>query len=150
MGISDQIIKQIQKALNEGISKDNLEKTGKEVAESIKKRTRLGRSVEKTGNQATKLEPLSAKYKKQRSGLKKKGKLSSQTTPAKSNLTKSGEMVDNIKSKANQNGFEIYIEGRENREKARYVQEKRPFMNLAKFEIKLIIENIINRIRRTK
>lgn len=149
MGISDDIINQIQNALNAGISKDNLKQTAKELAESIQKRTRLGKSVKKDGASLSQLEPLDNKYKIKRKKLQKQGKLSNKTKPAKSNLTKSGEMLDNINSRATNESFEVYIDGNNNKEKAKYVQVKRPFMNIAKFEIKFIIENIIDRIRRS-
>lgn len=151
MGISDDIIKQIESALQAGVSKDNLRKTAKETTENIKKRTRLGRGVEKDGDRLSRLEPLEDSYKRQRRNLRKKGKLSSQTAPAKSNLTKSGEMLDDLTYKVRQDGFEIGFKSRENEKKAEYVHKNgRKFMFLSKFELKLIIEGIIDRIRRSK
>lgn len=150
MGISDDIINQIQRALNAGISGNSLKDIAKDTAKSVQTRSRLGKSVVKDGANVSRLEQLKPTYKKQRKGLKKGGKLSNKTTPNKSNLTKSGSMLNNIKSRTTTNGFEIYINGEKNQEKAKYVQKNRPFMFLAKFEIKLIIESIIDRIRRSK
>lgn len=149
MGISDQIIKQIKNALDAGLDKGKIKKSADIIAESVKKRSRLGKSVEKDGDTLKPLKKLSDDYKRQRAGLKKRGKLSSNTTPAKTNLTKSGEMIDGIYAKATNGGFEIKVADKD-KEKATYVSKDRPFMHLAQFEIKLLIEDIIARIRRAK
>lgn len=147
MGISDDIIKQIQDAVNGAIQPNTLRVAASELVQSIKKRTRLGKGLQKDGDSLQSLTPLVSSYKKQRKRLN----LSSETTPAKSNLTQTGKMVDNIDFKVTSTGFEVFIKGQENNKKAEYVSKKRPFMFLAKFEIKVLIENLVaGIIRATK
>ena len=146
MGISDDIIKQIEAALGKGINPKNLSITARKTANSIKKRTRLGKGVKQDGAKLNKLDPLTPTYKKQR----KKLKLSSDTTPAKSNLTKSGSMLNDIKTKTTSSGFEIFFGSDKNKEKAEGLGKKRPFFFISSFELKLIIEDILSRITRGK
>lgn len=80
--IMDELLRQAEESLND---------LGNEAAQLIKKRTRLGYGVSEVGGTKEKLEPLSEPYKKQR-----KGKISGPTTPAKSNLTYSGELLDDL------------------------------------------------------
>lgn len=148
MSLSKDIKNILDQVLDASINKKDLEVSAEKLKNSIQTRTRLGKSVEKTGQRLKSLKPLDPKYKKQRKQLRKKGILSSETSPAKSNLTKSGDMVDSIKViKVTDNDFEISVTGRENKIKAENVQKDRPFMNIARFEIKEFVEDIINRAR---
>ena len=72
------------------------------------KRSRLGKSVEKDGDTLKPLKKLSDDYKRQRAGLKTR-KIIKQHYPSKTNLTKSGEMIDGIYAKATNGGFEIKV-----------------------------------------
>ena len=129
---------------------------GKIMKDTIKKRTRLGFGVEANEGTKGKLKPLSPLYKKQR----KKLKLSSETSPSKSNLTLSGSMLDNLDSKVNQQQLKIRVrpKGRDrkgvgNKQKAGWVSVVRPFLYLSKPEIKRIkkylseeIDNIVKKL----
>ncbi len=118
-----------------------MSKVGKELAQTVKRRTRRGFGVEQQGGSSTKLKKLSQPYKKQRKSLKRKGVLSSETTPAKSNLTKTGKLLDSIKGEGKKGEARIYIDGRENVKKAQdQAQVGREFMNLNKAEIKDAID----------
>ena len=118
------------------------------IAERSKKRSRLGKSVEKDDDTLKPLKKLSDDYKRQRAGLKKRGKLSNNTTQQKPTLTKSGEMIDGIYAKATNSGFEIKVADKDKKRPLTF-QRIDP-MHLAQFEIKLLIEDIIARIRRAK
>ena len=110
-----------------------MDKMGKELAQTVKTRTRKGFGVDQTGGRSKRLTKLSKPYKKERKGLQSRGKLSSETSPTKSNLTKSGELLDSIKGEGKRGEARIYIDGRNlNNKKAAQDQEQvgRKFMNL--------------------
>lgn len=118
-----------------------MKKVAKQTAETVKKRTRRGFGVETTGGSSKRLKKLSDGYKKTRRGLSKRGDLSQNTTPAKSNLTKSGEMLDAVKGEGTTRQARIYIDGSRNKKKAQdQVEQGREFMNLNRAEIKDIID----------
>lgn len=141
-------LKQLQNKLSaiikDSITTDLMREIVNTSAENVKTRTRRGFGVKKEGDRAEKLKGISESYKKQRRRLKKQGKLSSDTSPAKSNLTRSGEMVNNVKGKVESSTKgTILIDGDKNRNKAKYqAEEGRTFMNLSKAEIK-DIEKVI-------
>jgi hypothetical protein len=107
----------------------------KEIPMQIEKRTRLGKGVSDTG-ELIKLNPLSEGYVKQR----KKGKLSSLTSPKKSNLTRTGEMLSSIFGIRRGTIFTFFFggtreDGESNNNVARYAREKgRPFFDLSTSE----------------
>jgi hypothetical protein len=152
----------LEKAISKTIAKKNLQQWAKEGAKDIQVRTQLGKGVKGTGFSLQDHPELSEGYINKRIELKAKGKLSSFTSPKKSNLTKSGALMKSIDGRSSGNGkFEIYL--RENRssedgisnsnlEKALRTGNygpkghapKRPFFFLSKLDIK----RINNKIRR--
>ena len=109
-------------------------KIGQKASEMVKERTRSGLGVRKNNAPEKPLKALSPRYIKRRQALQAKGKLSRETTPSKSNLTKTGDMLDDIKYKSDANSATIFV-GDANREKAARGKKDRPFMNLSKKEI---------------
>jgi hypothetical protein len=108
-------IEKLQKDLKEKytINQSEMEKIAEDMANKIKVRTRLGYDVDRS-----KLPPIkSEKYKKKRANYKKKGKLSDQTTPGRSNLTFTGQLLDSLygKSYAN-NTFTIELKEKRDNE----------------------------------
>ena len=91
-------IGRIQKVINEATKdKDVLKAIGNEAIMLIVKRTRLGYGVAENFGVKERLKsmkPHSEKYQIWRK--KNKAKLSPMTTPARQNLTMSGEMLDNM------------------------------------------------------
>lgn len=138
-----------------------------ELADQIRKRTRLGFGVDENGKQ-TKLKPLAESYRLQRRGElafftdeygnkipyepETKPYLSPYTTPAKSNLTKTGELLDSIRGKA-QNGI-IFIsleglrkDGYSNEEIGDFVQSQgRRFLDLTKGEKEELARKVKDKI----
>lgn len=124
-----------------------------EIPEQIQRRTRLGKGVDDGGGNS-KLDPLSEKYVERRKVLKKKGELSSETTPKKSNATLSGQMLSSIiGSKTSWSTFTFTFkpqrkDGKSNLDIARWFQEKgRVFFKLSNSERKQFerkIAKIIN------
>lgn len=146
--------------------KKHLPKVAEMMEADILKRTRLGYGVDKNYGSKEALAKLADSYKAQRRRLKKSGKLSSKTSVSKSNLTKSGSMLDSLNSKIDKNKMQITVkpegidkDGVSNRDKARWAQEgstnrpKRPFLYLSTPEIKRIreflrkeLDKIINKL----
>jgi hypothetical protein len=112
------------------------------LIEKIRIRTQLGYGVDKHLSEKTKLKPLSKKYIEQRKVM---SYLSGMTTPKKSNLTRTGSMLDSLKVKSMSNkairigptGSEMF--GVSTSSKA-YFQEKmgRIFLRLSSQEVKQV------------
>ena len=83
-----------------------------EYADRIRRRTRLGWGIKdgERGNKRERLKPLSERYKK----IRKRTNLSSKTTAGRSNLTRTGKLLDSIKGFAR--GKKIVFEITENRD----------------------------------
>jgi phage gpG-like protein len=115
------------------------------AVELIRKRTRLGYSVEKNGGTKKKLKALSSEYVEFR---KKNKKLSGKTRSKKSNLTFTGDMLDDLEIVNTSNGHcEIGFKSSESQEKAKWVSKNRPFLHLSKSEIKQLIQDLNARIK---
>ncbi len=136
MATMEQFQKDFEKMRNKLLkdlkSKETMKALGEATAKDIQKRTTAGYGVKANDKGKTKLDKLSTGYKKQR----KKMQLSSNTSPAKSNLHQTGKMVDSIKSETTKEGFKISATGSHNKDKAGWVSKKRPFLHMSKPEIK--------------
>ena len=131
--------KQLDELMRKVIARRNLDAVGEMVADQIRKRTRLGYGVEDDGKSQKKLKKLSNGYKDWRK--KNRRALSGDTTPARSNLTQTGDMLDSIEHKVQGDSVEISVNGRFNQDKARWVTEGgRPFMNLSKAERNMVAD----------
>lgn len=118
-----------------------------DVADAGKKeiveRTKKGSGVNKNEGKKVKLAALDPNYIKARKRLKKQGALSSDTSPSKSNLTRSGKMLSSVKTSAENKKAQIYIAGSENNRKAAQQEAQgRKFLKLSKGEVKKLL-NII-------
>jgi len=104
------------------------------VPSIIKKRTQLGYGVPSEGAGNTKLKSLSAKYIIFRQ-KNKAGNLSSNTTPKRSNLTLTGDMLNSIVGVQNGLRFTFFFSTPESDKKARLNRENgRRFFDLSKSE----------------
>jgi len=112
---ADDTLKLVNRAIAKGIgntiSKKNMAKYGNSLADDIKKRTRLGKGVKENFGKTHKLKPLTSNdYVEQRYDDKEAGRLSPYTSPERSNLTRTGQLLDSIRSKViSDNKFEIYV-----------------------------------------
>jgi hypothetical protein len=143
LGDIDKIVKQ---ALE---SKQVLDAIGKSIAESIPKRTRLGRGVQENDGPAVPLKKLQPKTKTNRKLLKEKGELKSElTSPAKSNLTQTGQMLESIVHKVPTKGkLTIEFDNPEAREKAFNVQRNNKgfsFFKVSKAELNRALKEATN------
>ena len=153
--------------LNELAEEKNMMLIGEYAKELIKKRTRLGYGVEKTGDERKKLKALSDSYIDQRKAMiwaiipvkpLSSPKLSPSTSPTKSNLTKSGSMLDSM-SVTSSNG-KVRIAPQGSRSDSRFSNEEiaslvtkqgRPFNNLAKGDLKQLrdfVSSLLNTLSR--
>lgn len=140
--------KQVDSALRYTLNKQTFSEIGKMTADSIKNRTRLGKGVNQTEGKLETLLPLKESTKARRNIKKKTGKLSNQTTPARSNLTDTGELLDSLKYESSATEVRIYIEGANNQKKA-IDQSKagRKFMDLSKSEVNAVISYLQKKIK---
>lgn len=142
------------KALIEGVIKKNTMQEVADLAKSlVVNRTNRGFGVKTPEGKAERLKALSASYKRKRRRLKASGELSAQTTPAKSNLTKTRQMLDSVDARASTAKAEVFLKNERAKEKAELqANEGREFMNLSKNEVKkvkkLIEDKIINDIKK--
>lgn len=144
-----------------------MKKIGDQAATIIRRRTLLGFGVPDNGQPRERLKPLSESYKQQRRGNlafftdklgrvrpirnpKRKPRLSNKTSPAKSNLTFTGEYLDSFMSfvkglgKVEVRPTGTRPDGLTNTEVAEFVSDERPHFNLSNNEIKQL-ENQLSR-----
>jgi len=120
----------------------NLKKIGNTLVVDIKKRITDGYGVEQNGHSKQKFKPLKASTIAKRAHYKR---LSSKTSPSKSNQTFSGTFVKSIRANVSKGKIEIGP-GKKRQEVAAIQEEKgRPSIYLSKEEKKKL-ENIISDI----
>lgn len=135
--------KKLAKILDNVGEARQMDRVAKVAAKEVRDRTRDGYGVPKPLSKRERLKKLKETYQKRRQSLRKQGKLSSQTTPTKSNLTKSGEMIDNVDGRGSKNKAEVFVKGKKNKDKAAQQSDAgRTFMNLSKKEAEKAV-NII-------
>jgi hypothetical protein len=170
----DEFAKKVSRAVKEIKKPANMKKFGDEAAEIIRRRTRLGYGA-KENAEREKLKPLSDSYKAQRAGKiafatgphgvypykpEQKPNLHPHTTPTRSNLTNTGQMLDSLGStKVKEGSVTVDVQGQRkdglsNKQVAEYVSlQGREFNNLTPKEqrqIEQIIEREIKKIVRLK
>lgn len=122
------ILNKLSKTVQESVNRIAMQKVGDFAALLIVKRTRLGYGVEDNFNEKKKLAGLSLNYIKTR----KKNGVDGTTSPKKSNLTKSGQMLRSVKAKYKSKGVVIIApsgvrsDGNTNEEIAQYNAERSP------------------------
>ncbi len=152
-----------QKKIDKTLNPVFMNKVGKKLAEDITRRTRTGHGVKKEGEKKEKLDKLKASTIKKRKREKKLGKLSNLTTPTKSNLTMSGELLDSLTPKSIKKK-EVRLEFLGRHKNARIknsdladAMEKgdrsrnrppRPFLGPTNLEKKRVIENIVDKLEK--
>ena len=139
------VVKKVRKGLERSVSKRAMQEIGNLAVQIIRERTRDGKGVQRPDGNRTKLKPLSPQYIEFR---KRFGNLSPFTSPGRSNLTLTGQMLDSIKvvrtsqGKAVVRPSGIREDGKRNADVARWVSRERPFLNLARSEIRLITDEV--------
>lgn len=148
--------KYMQSLYEEFGSTATLREVGDYAADRIAKRTKLGKGVAGEGQEAFPLKPLSEGYVKARKRKRTSGTLDNTTSPKKSNLTLTGQMlralqvlqvlpykvIVGVKSTSRTDS------DLNNSEVAGFVSKDRPFLNLSKAElngIQSLIRKIMDR-----
>lgn len=139
----------LSKAIETTVKRQNFKKYIDKAAELIKKRTRLGYGVQGKDQPKTRLKELSEGYVKQRQKMRRDGELSANTSAKKSNLTKTGQMLDSITG-VTDGDAEGHIEFKgsrtdsdlSNADLAEINEKTRPFFTLSNLEIKQITDDL--------
>jgi len=150
------ILGAFQSALAKVLSSTNQDKIAKEMADTMRIRAQLGGSVESTGSKKKPFKKLSPGYVEKR---KKDSKLSSLTSSGKSNITRTGQLIESISGKGKSSGFDITVSGSRsdsdltNKQVADFVEEGgRPFLNFSDIELKkigrLLEEQLVDEINK--
>ena len=152
--------RKIEQALAQLTSNSNLQPIAKDLEEIIRRRTRLGKGVDVNGGPNVPLKALKKSTKRSRKYKQKRGLLSEKTSPNKSNLTDTAQLIDSLKGRAINKLLEIKpTGGRKNSKltniKVAAYQEAagRKFLGLSKQDIKQLtavmqdsFNEIVNRI----
>ena len=146
--------KELSNAIEEVFKPNSLREIGDFALERIVKRTKLGKGVSQSGGSASPLKSLAASYKKARKRLKDSGDLSGDTSPGKSNLTRTGQMLDAGQvTGVSRDKVTLGFRGKRNESTltndavAGYVSRDRPFFNLSKAEENAVSGEIERRLQ---
>ena len=120
--------------LKQVTSRSVLTKVAEEVRTLIVRRTRKGFGVRVFGGDAVKLKPLAASTISRR----KRIQLSSKTSPGKSNLTETGEMLDSLIADVIGNKIRVRFANASASKKASFNEEARPFLSLTARDLQRI------------
>ncbi len=144
----------IKNALPDITKASQMRKYGELAAGMIKLRTRLGSGVAYDGADKQKLKSLKPSTVDRRSKLKEAGRLSGETSPRKSNLTQSGQLLDSVQV-TNAGVATVSVgpkggrdDGLTNQKVAEYVTDGgRPFNSLSKIETKRLHDEVKRNLR---
>lgn len=169
----DKLNSQILKCATEVLNSQGMRRLGDQTAKIVQRRTRLGFGVERNNGRRSRLKPLASSYREQRrneafyfkkkknsgevvtvrakilGGGKRHPDLSSTTTPGKSNLTFTGQLINSIKTTVAR-PFSFIVaptgrrtDGKTNQEVAQFVKDQgRVFDNLSRNEIRQLQETV--------
>lgn len=144
---SEELQKAMLKTLRSLSSKGAMKLLGEDFVKDLKKSLRLGRAAKENLESAKTLKRLSKPYKDHRRRLKGKGLLHNDTTASKSNLTQTGEMIDDINSVPRKRSVTVGFKSRSSRDKAKWNTDSgRPFMNVTKGQFKRIVKKLNKRV----
>ena len=133
----------VNAALKQLATKEFMKYVGDQIASDIKKRTKLGYGVATEGGPQEKLKPLSDNYKKYR-----KGKVASDTSPSKSNLTFSGDMLNDLVVTVTDTKATIDLGSELSRNKEKWQREQgRVFFNISKTQISMLTSLIKKKLK---
>lgn len=157
---NDERIDKLKLAINTKVvifKQGALENLADFIIRMIRVRTRLGYGVEENEGSKKKLKSIKETTIEERKRLLKRGELSSETTPSRSNLTRTGELLESITYKISKINFlTILIPNRKhkdssatNAEIARYQEESgRTFFKLSSSEINQIKKECVKQIKK--
>lgn len=128
----------VGKAVEGAFTQSQMARDAKFMAKEVRRRTRLGRGVQRTGARSFKLAGLKESTIRSRRRTQNAGELSTDTSPTKSNLTETGQLLDAIDGRSSGPGnAEIFLkedrtDGALNNDIASFQEDKkRSFMHLS-------------------
>ena len=123
-----------------------LTEVGEIVVEMVRDRVRgKGQGVKTEGARASKLKPLSPKWIAQRARF---AALHPETSPARSNLTYTGEMLDGLYYVIKKGEVIVSVRRGDAMKKAVFTNETRTWINLSKGEITKIRQSVERIVKR--
>lgn len=145
----NKIFKQIIDSTAELKSSRRLKDLGEYIITIIRNRTRQGKGVKRPGGNVTKLKALKASTIKKRKAVA--ALLHPMTSPGKSNLTYTGQLLDSMRVKVRKetvsigpSGRRVNIYGRRDRvsneQVTLYVSKERPFNHLGRAEMRKVVK----------
>lgn len=141
------VFEKLRQAMLDAVTdKSFLQSIGEWTKDRIVKRTRLGSGVDSRGAPASKLKPLSERYKEKRKELRKTGVLSDLTRPSTSNLTKTGKMLDSLTVKAGDGRVEVSVTSDQEQKVKANTELGRTFLNVSDKDLKELKTMLIQRI----
>ena len=139
---------QFRNALNKAFDNQYLNRIGAQIVNQIQVRTRSGFGVARNGARQNRLRGLSPRYIEARREARKSGVLSNITTPARSNLTYTGNMIESIYYQLRRSRLVFGFNNPEAIRVAEEVQSRgRPFFNLSSTEINKLTRQFNARLR---
>lgn len=144
----EKIYKIVKAAVDAATSRKTKDRIGEEISEGIRTRTRSGQGVRKSEGDVTRLPKLKNTTVKRREGLKRAGRLSKDTSPETSNLTRSGKMLGSLRGRNTRKGVSIEMTPGQAK-KAADLDSKFEFMNLSKNEKGQVVEIIEDEIQKS-
>ena len=134
----------MDKVLDELTKPEVLKEMGEKLIKEIQVRTRLGYGVEESKGSQSKLKPLSEDYKIYR----KTKQLDSTTSPSKSNLSFTGDMLRSLVAKPETGKVVIQHNDELSKKKTEWNADKgRVYMNISKTQFNNLIKFIKEKIK---
>lgn len=141
----NKLVRNLRKGIGVSTSKRSMKLLGNEAIDLIVERTRRGKGVKRTGAKQRRLKRLSKRYVEYR----KTQKLDATTSPGKSNLTFTGQMLRSMRVKSNSARKVTWGPNKRrrkggitNEQVGEYVSRARPFNFLSAREITKIAKTL--------
>ena len=137
----------IDNAIDKSFDSSYLREVGSQIVNQIQVRTRSGFGVARNDTRQTRLRALSTNYIELRRFARSVGLLANTTTPGRSNLTFTGNMLGSIRYRVEKRSINFSFSNQEAEETAEEVQVRRPFFNLSSTEIRNLARQFNRRLR---
>ena len=140
--------KNLNQAIRKSFDDPYLNSIGRQIVNQVQVRTRAGFGVRQNNARQQRLKALSREYIEARRFARKLGILNSSTSPNRSNLTFSGNMLESINHRLRRGGLTFGFSNKLAEETAEEVQSRgRPFFNLSSTEIRKLTRQFNTRLR---
>jgi len=144
-GLLEKLLRKAESLVKKSLNRSNIPKqVGEEAREIVKERTRRGFGVTKNEGKKQRLKKLEPSTRNIRKSVKKLGKLSSETSVNKSNFTRTGQTLDNMKVMPSKSKVRVEVDshGKQAIKTTEKISTKFNFVALSKSEVKVIKKSI--------